>query len=111
MELFKPEILKSSNVSDEKINQIFTLRGIKSQVGTQDSDKDNNELNLKLKNQSLQEEIDRLIIENEEIVGQISQKITQAQSNSDQFLYLLKAFTRSKFFVKKSFRNPRKQEC
>ena len=107
LELFKTrEILKSSNVSDEKINQIFTLlQGIKSQVDTSNSDKDNNEVeSLKLKNQSLQEEIDRLIIENEEIVSQISQKIAQAQSNSDQFLYLLKAFHPGvNFLSKKSF--------
>ena len=69
------------------------LQSIKSQMDDERPLENTDEIEyLVQKNQLLQEELDRLIVENGEIVEQFTQKVIQAQSNSDQFLNLLKAF-------------------
>ena len=107
MELLEPEDeIKTISAPNEKLDEIFImLQSIKSQMDDERPLENTDEIeSLLQKNQLLQEELDRLIVENGEIVEQFTQKVIQAQSNSDQFLNLLKAFHSGiNFLSKKSF--------
>ena len=95
MKLLEPEDeIKNISAPNEKLDDIFIiLQSIKSQMDDERPLENKDEIeSLVQKNQLLQEELDRLIVENGEIVEQFTQKVIQAQSNSDQFLNLLKAF-------------------